>query len=99
MSFPGAGDAFCLRSGLIKGEKASGLFPLASWQLLQKSLLHPCRGGDGGKLTSCQGGAIPNCAATNRNRPELWPQPLGVRLHIPPPPSGARRALSRERAP
>lgn len=73
MSFPGAGDTVCLRSGLIKAEKASGRFPLASWQLLQKSLLHPCPRGVGGKLTCCQGGTIPNCAATNRNRLELWP--------------------------
>lgn len=44
MSFSGTGDAACLRSELIKAEEASRLFPLQSWQLLQKSLLHPCWG-------------------------------------------------------
>lgn len=44
MSFPGTGDAACLRSELIKAEKAGRLFSLEAWQLLQKSLLHPCWG-------------------------------------------------------
>lgn len=93
MSFHGTGDAACLRSKLIKAEKGSGLFALESWQLLQKSLLHPCWWG-GGKLTSCQGGAIPNCTATDRNRLELCPATARRTTADLPTPSGACCTLS-----